>query len=396
MPPKQNYKSLAEIKLLIEMMSIPGKSGEEGQIVSYIKRQLLDAGIQEKQIQHDQAHRKTVPPGEVGHLIVKLPGTRRSPRRLLMAHMDTVPLCVGCRPIIEGDYIRSADPATALGADNRSGCAVLLNTLLTIQRENLDHPPLTFLWPIQEELGLQGIRQLNTSKLGKPQLCFNWDGRDPNMLIKGATGDIAMTINLAGIASHAGVHPEDGVNALVVASLALADLEKNGWHGLVEKGNQRGTSNAGIVTGGNATNVVMSQLTLHAEARSHNPKFRQRIVDQWKKAFEKAVQSLKNVQGQTATLSFETYLKYESFQLKDSEPCLQAAKAAIEKIGLKPLSVIANGGLDANWMTEFGFPTVTLGAGQMNPHTVREELFIPSFLTACEMGRILATGSEND
>ncbi|MCA9042197.1 MAG: peptidase M20, partial [Planctomycetaceae bacterium] len=62
----------------------------------------------------------------------------------------------------------------------------------------------------------------------------------------------------------------------------------------------------------------------------------------------------------------------------------------------KPLTVIANGGLDANWLTEFGFPTVTLGAGQMNPHTVREQLHIPSFLTACQVGLTLATGKEKE
>ncbi|QDU80320.1 Carboxypeptidase G2 precursor [Polystyrenella longa] len=396
MSSKSKYQSLPEIKLLTEMMSIPGKSREEAQIAGYIKEKLLGAGLPEKQIRHDQAHKKTVPPGEVGHLIVKLPGTRRGPRRLLMSHMDTVPLCVGCKPIIDGEYIQSADPKTALGADNRSGCAVLLNTLLTILREGLDHPPLTFLWPIQEELGLRGIRQLDTRKLGNPKLCFNWDGRDPNVLIKGATGDIAMTIQIDGIASHAGVHPEEGVNALMVASLALADLQENGWHGLIEKGKQRGTSNAGIVEGGNATNVVMSHFTLHAESRSHNAKFRQRIVDQWRKSFEKAIRTLKNIHGKKAELSFETYLKYESFCLEETEPTLLAAKAAIEKLKMKPFASIANGGLDANWMTEFGFPTVTLGAGQMNPHTVREQLHIPSFLTACQVGQVLATATEND
>ncbi|MAT14191.1 MAG: peptidase M20 [Planctomyces sp.] len=396
MPKEISYQKLPEIKLLIELMSIPGKSREESLIASFIKEKLLAAGLPEKQIAHDNAHKKTVPQGEVGNLIVKLPGTRKGPRRLLMAHMDTVPLVVGCKPKIDGDYIRSADPTTALGADNRSGCAVLLNTLLTILREDLPHPPLTFLWPVQEEIGLRGIRQLDTRKLGKPELCFNWDGRDPNLLIKGATGDIAMTIEIEGIASHAGVHPEEGVNALVVASRALAELHDNGWHGLIEKGKDRGTSNAGIVNGGNATNVVMSHLTLHAEARSHNPKFRQKIVDQWKKTFEKSARSTKNVDGQTAKLKFESYLKYESFELKESEPTLLAAKAAIEKLGMSPLATIANGGLDANWLTEFGFPAVTLGAGQMNPHTVREQLHIPSFLKGCEVGRLLATATETE
>ena len=40
--------------------------------------------------------------GNVGNLIVKLPGTVRGPRRLLMAHMDTVPVCLGAQPVPDG------------------------------------------------------------------------------------------------------------------------------------------------------------------------------------------------------------------------------------------------------------------------------------------------------
>ncbi len=58
-----------------------------------------------------------------------------------------------------------------------------------------------------------------------------------------------LAIRIEGIASHAGAHPEDGVNAAVVASIALAQLQKTGWHGLVRKGKQRGSSNIGIIRG---------------------------------------------------------------------------------------------------------------------------------------------------
>lgn len=392
MPNSSDYLKHPSVKLVQEMMAIPGKSCEEGKIAAFITRKIKEAGVPASAIKHDRAHLKTDPRGEVGNMVVKIPGTVKGPRRLLMAHIDTVPLCEGCQPVIEGDYIRSADPTTALGADNRSGAAVLLQTLLTIKEKKLDHPPLTFYWPIQEELGLRGIRHLSTSLLANPKLCFNWDGRDPNMLIQGATGDIHIQIEIEGIASHAGVHPEEGVNAGAIASLAIADLVQNGWHGLVQKGNQSGTSNIGIVNGGNATNVVMPSMTLVAEARSHNPKFRERIVKAYHKAFEKAARELTNTRGERGKVTFETYLKYESFKLKATEPAMVAAKQGIKQLGMEPYYAIANGGLDANWMTQYGFPTVTLGAGQENVHTVRERLHIPSFLSACELGLILATG----
>jgi len=42
--------------------------------------------------------------------------------------MDTVPICVGAKPVRKGNVVRSADPKTGLGADDRAGVAVVLNT----------------------------------------------------------------------------------------------------------------------------------------------------------------------------------------------------------------------------------------------------------------------------
>lgn len=384
------------LQLVTDLMSIPGKSGEEGKIAADIVARLRKAGVSEKWIRFDSAHKKSPIGGETGNLIVKLPGTRRGPRRLLMAHMDTVPLCVGAKPVKKGKLIHSQSNQTALGADDRSGCAVILNALLTILEHDLPHPPLTFCWMVQEEIGLVGVSHLTTGKLGKPKMCFNWDGKLANMVCIGATGDSGMEIQIEGIASHAGAHPEQGLSAAVIAGKAIADLEENGWHGLVIKGKNTGSSNIGVVTGGAATNVVMPELTIKAEARSHAPRFRQKILDEFKKAFQRSAKSLKNSTGQRGTVSFKSYLKYDSFQLSEEEPAVQTVKNAIHKSGGQPELTIANGGLDANWMVTHGFPTVTLGCGQQDIHTTKETLMIEEFYKACQIGLLLATGTESE
>src|SRR5205085_7176909 len=131
------------------------------------------AGAQESAIVLDTAHRRTPTPGEVGNLIFKLPGSVRAPRRLLMAHLDTVPICLGSKPKIEGNFVRSADPKTAVGADDRAGAATILTAALAILRNKLPHPPLTFFWPVQEEIGLYGARHVDLKLLGNPKLAFN-------------------------------------------------------------------------------------------------------------------------------------------------------------------------------------------------------------------------------
>ena len=118
----------------------------------------------------------------------------------------------------------------------------------------------------------------SSANLGKPKLAFNFDGGSPAKLTIGATGGYRMTIDIDGLASHAGGRPAEGVSAIAIASLAIADLVKNGWHGQIEKGRHVGTSNVGVIHGGEATNVVTDHVHIRAEARSHDPKFRERIV----------------------------------------------------------------------------------------------------------------------
>ncbi|GAB4141282.1 MAG: M20/M25/M40 family metallo-hydrolase [Planctomycetaceae bacterium] len=381
-------------KLVTEMIAIPGKSGEEGAIAKYIQKKLKAAGIPASAITTDNANKKSPIGGETGNLIVKLPGTIRGPRRLLMGHIDTVPLCVGAKPVRKGKYIVSKDPKTALGGDDRAGAAVVLNAILEIQRQKLPHPPLTLFWVVQEEIGLYGARNVAKSKLGNPKLCFNWDGGDPNNVVTAATGDYAIRVEIEGLASHAGGEPDLGVSAIAIASKAIADLADNGWHGLIIKGKNTGTSNVGIIQAGDATNVVTPHLTLKAEARSHDPKFRKRIVDEFRKAFERAVKAVTNRDRKRGKLHFEADLKYESFSMDPQSECVQAALSAVEKVGLKGGTRISNGGLDANWMYAHGFPTATLGCGQEQIHTVKERLDVARFLQACQIGLLLATGNE--
>ena len=376
----------------MDLIAISGGSCQEHDVSTWIQKALKDAGVPESTITIDNAHKKSPAGGTTGNLIVKLKGTVSGPRRLLMAHMDTVPLCVGCKPVREGDWIRPKSKDTALGGDNRAGCAVVLTAILEAITQKLDYPPLTLLFTVQEEIGLRGARFLNASKLGKPELCFNWDGRDPNSLITGAVGANNLTICIEGIASHAGVHPENGVNAAVVASMAMAQLQKNGWHGLVRKGKSRGSSNLGVIEGGDATNVVMPFVTLQAEARSHDSKFRQQIVAAWRDAFETATNSLTNTDGQSGSLTFTEDVRYESFRIPDNSDCVVIAKCASESVGLKPATQMCDGGLDANWLALHGFPAVTMGCGQHEIHTEKERLCIPEYLSACKVGLALTTG----
>jgi tripeptide aminopeptidase len=378
-------------KILLEMLAIPGKSCQERQVAEYITTRLRRAGIPRGAIQCDTAHRRSPYGGEQGNLVCRLPGTVSAPPRMLSAHIDTVPLCAGARPVVRRGLVVPAEKTTALGGDDRSGATAVLSAALEIVRRRLPHPPLVFLWTVQEELGLWGARHANLALLGKPKLAFNFDGGSPEHVTIGATGGYRMQIRIRGIASHAGVAPDRGVSAIAVASLAIAELHREGWHGQVVKDGRTGTSNVGVIHGGEATNVVTPEVEVHAEARSHDPAFRRRIVAAIERAFRGAARSVRNTAGEQGSVEISGRLDYESFRLKETEPSVAAAQAAVRAVGGEPLLAISNGGLDANWLTARGIPAVTLGAGVANAHTPEERLDLSQFRQACRIALHLAT-----
>ena len=390
----------AALDLAVELMAIPGKSGGEAAVAARIKAVLTDAGVPAGSLVHDDAHARTglpLPDGAAptGCLSVVLPGRgalKDSPRRLLMAHLDTVPLAVGCAPVRDGGTVKSDDPHTALGADDRAGVAAVLTAARTVLTSDAPHPPLTLFFPVQEEVGVRGSRHADLDLLGDPAVCVNFDGADPTGVIVGATGQTELRIAVTGKPAHAGLNPAGGVNAAVVAALALADLQTGGWHGAVEKNGRSGTSNLGMMTGGDATNVVMPRCELTAEARGHDAEFRAEIVAAWRAAFAAAARKVISADGATAAVAFETNLKYEAFRLPEGCPSVAVAEAAVRDGGGVPHHIVGNGGLDANWLTARGLPTATLGCGQKNVHTTAERLDIPQFHAACRAATAIALG----
>jgi tripeptide aminopeptidase len=383
----------AALKVLMQLLSINGRSGHEGAVMKFIADRLRRAGAPAKSLSHDTAHRRSSLKGEIGNLVLKLPGRAGDPRRMLSAHVDTVPICVDCQPVRRARRIVTMGRKTGLGADDRAGTAVVLLTAEALMRRRVPHPPLTFLWTVQEEVGLHGARYVQISKLGRPALAFNFDGSTPTRLTIGATGGYRMRITIHGRASHAGNAPAEGVSAIAIASLAISDLVENGWHGEIVKGRRRGTSNIGVIHGGEATNVVTDRVVVRAEARSHEAPFRRRIVSEIRRAFERAAKAVRAASGETGSVEFEGQLDYEAFRLPMDNPSVLAAAHALHALDIDPDYAISNGGLDANWFTAHGIPTVTLGCGQRAIHTVDEELDISDFHLARRVAMQLAIGS---
>jgi len=381
----------AALERFLAITQIPGRSGEEADVAKAIEQLFLDAGVDPSQIQYDGAETRTALAGNCGNLIVSLTGNGKGPRTLLSAHMDTVPICVGAKPVVDGDQVKSS-VATGLGADDRSGCTAIATAAIErLVRGDQNFPPAVIAFIVQEEIGLHGAKNLDVSAVGQVDRAFNFDGGTLEKVTKGAIGGERMAIKLTGIPSHAGVAPEKGASAIVMAAKAIAELDASGWLGQVEKDGGVGTANVGVINGGDATNVVTPEITLRAEARSHDAAMRTKIVAAIRDAFEKAAASVTNDEGKAGACDFSSNVDYEAFALADDHPSITAAKDALGVVGREPYVDIANGGLDANWLFRHGIEAVTLGCGQRNIHTADERLDIADYLDACTVATWLIT-----
>jgi tripeptide aminopeptidase len=352
-------------------------------------------GVPAEQIIHDNAHAQSEYGGEIGNLIAHVDGSWHGPRLMFSTHMDTVPNAVGCLPRLELDGNRVVNDAEgrALGGDNRLGCAALLELARELVKRRGDHPPITLVFFIQEEVGLVGARGLDLKLLGEPTptMCYNLDGGKANEFVTSVIGAERFIIDLTGIASHAGAHPAEGLSAGIIAAHAIAALDRKGWHGRIQKKEGTGTANLGIINGGQGSNVVMPALHILAEARSHDPAFRRQIIETWKIEFSRVTQQMTNEHGQHGSVTFGRGPTYEAFALGEDEKTVQRLLQAAAQCQIDARLVSNDGGMDANWIVAHGIPAVTIGVGQRDVHMPAEWIDLTDFAAVCQLIRTVAT-----
>jgi tripeptide aminopeptidase len=115
------------------------------------------------------------------------------------------------------------------------------------------------------------------------------------------------------------------------------------------------------------------------------------ITEGYREAFAKAREPVKDAGGAMAEVKFEHRAAYPPFKLPQDGPVMKHAKRAVESLGLEPIPLFSNGGLDANWFDKHGVPTVTIGAGRYEIHTVNEYVDLPEFANGCRLAVALAT-----
>lgn len=357
----------------IQLVKINAPSGKESAVGKRIIPELTELGLT---VSVDDS--AAVTGCDHGNIVARLsPSPGRDDWRALAAHMDTVPLPHSTRPVIR-DGVVFSDGTTVLGADDRAGIAVLMEALRTIREKDLSHPGLEIVFTVSEETGLLGSKALDVRGL-RSSMAFVLDSSTPpGSIITTAPFATSVTWTVIGVAAHAGVSPEKGINAIQAASRGIASMSIGRIDGET-------TANIGTIRGGHATNIVCDRVEVKAEARSLAEDKLKSQLGHMRATMRKAVTEY------GATLEERIDEKYPGFHLDPGAKVVLEASKAIESAGLAPRATSTGGGSDANIFNHRGIPSVNLGLGYSKAHSSEESMEIARLEKMAEVALALMT-----
>ncbi len=335
------------IEEFIRLTAIDAPSGEETDMRAYLTGALAKLDI----------------PAETdgaGNLFARLPGTRAGDAILFSAHMDTVSPGRGKKAVLHADGTITSDGTTVLGADDAAGLAAILEALTVIRKRALPHPDIELLFTVEEEAyGLGSARFDYTRLRSKTAYVLDLTGPVGTAAVAAPTL-LALEIMVDGRAAHAGFAPENGVNALSIASAALARLKT----GHVDADT---TVNFGTIEGGSGQNIVPAHIRITGEVRSLRHEA----------ALEKANAIGETFRREAARLGGSVKVnvteKIHAYRIAAGEPVAARLKAALAALDMgAPALVETFGGSDNNHYAQHGLRGLVLASAMELVHTTEE------------------------
>ncbi len=355
------------IDTFIELGAINSPSGKEATIAEVLVEKLQALGFD---VVRDNAGSRL--PGETDNVIGSRKGTVPGALPIMLnAHMDTVTPTEGWEYHIEGDEIKSQGDMI-LGADDKAGIAVILEALRVIEEDGIPHGDLQVVFSIAEETGLWGAKYLDYG-LVTSNGAFVYDmGRPVGSITVAGPSHDNILFKVHGKAAHAGARPEDGINAIVIASKAIANMKV----GRIDK---ETTANVGVIEGGKARNIVPEYCEVRCEARSRNTEKLDAQTAHMIKCFQDAAAEM------GTTVDVEVNRSYVGYRLTEKDEVVRIAMEAARRAGIEVDLHETGGGSDCNVFNAKGLPATVVGVGYDGAHSVDEYIHIPEFVQSAQM-----------
>jgi glutamate carboxypeptidase len=291
------------------------------------------------------------------------PGKLAKGQILVLGHLDTV---YGRGTLAGMPFRVSRGRAYGPGAfDMKGGLVIALFAFDALAAAGrLPKKRVVFLWTSDEEIGSGTSRAMIEREARRSDAVLvlepaaGLDGR----VKTGRKGVGEIEIVATGRAAHAGLNPEDGINAIEEIALQIA---------LVSRWNQpsRGiTVNAGLVEGGTRTNVIPEKARVLVDVRAV------RAVDM--RALERKFRALRPIL-RGAKLQIRGGFNRPPMERKNSAALYAKARGLAKEMGVTLGEAYVGGGSDGNFTAALGVPTLDgLGAVGEGAHSPEENIVL--------------------
>lgn len=353
------------------VVPIDNPSKNESAIRTFIANTLNEIGLREQSID------------EAGNLFVKVPGKSDTETLMLSAHMDSVPPCQGIVPVEdtrESRPIIRSEGKTILGADDKSGIAVILELMSEFsQHQFQNNHPLELFFSTEEEIGLNGAKGFDTSQCDAKK-CYVLDGEGRvGMIFNAGPSQERVEVDFTGLAAHAGIAPEAGVNAIVMAADFLSHIPSG-------RISDKLTTNMGLIDGGKGLNVIAPNCSVAGDIRSHDESQFIHLLNTMKTEAERV-----NSEYPKGVVNFKNFRKYDAFYVEESNPLIKTIQTQCQTLGITPQISAMNIGSDAHILNARGIDTVVLGMGFHFSHSLGEFIFTEELEQVYQLTKELVT-----
>jgi tripeptide aminopeptidase len=303
--------------------------------------------------------------GNAGNLFTELAPSGEARRWItLSAHLDAVPPGYGEDPYIDGEVIRSR--GRILSADDRAGVAMILELLDELRRDPLGGLGVQAIFSVAEETGPIGSRHIAPEEVKGDMILVLDTAGSPGQLNTASPHAKKFRCTFRGRAAHAGVEPEKGINALVMAAAVAGRIPS----GRLDADT---TFSFTVLHAGTSTNVIPAEAILEGETRS----FREGEVDRLLERLEEDCRWEAREGG--GSVEIQVVEKFPPFHLGEDHPLVQGLVRAAEACGFRPEPRRKGGGSDANIFNQMGIPAVNLAVGYRKGHCPEEHLVVSDF-----------------
>jgi tripeptide aminopeptidase len=309
------------------------------------------------------------------------------------SHIDTAPDCsgTGVKPILHKDYtgapivlpddnsqvitteaypylkkhvgksIITASGKTLLGADDKSGVAIIMDmSHYLMTHPAIKHGDIKILFTPDEEVG-RGTEKLDLSKVGA-HFGFTLDGGEVGTFEDETFSADAATIVIDGVSAHPGYAKGKMINAIKIAAEIVAALPKDSWCPEATSGREGFVHPVDI-------NGIQEKATLQFIVRDFDTAM---LAVHEKKLFDVAQNVVSKYPGVTITCSVtEQYRNMK--EIIDQHPHITSlANAAYEKAGLTMVKEPIRGGTDGSRLSFMGLPCPNIFTGMQAIHSKHE------------------------